>query len=1008
MLTLSPSANLRRSIVAFLSLLIGVPTLSAQTPKEVEAAQPKVEAPAKSGKKPKRKKKRPSKKPPLAPTPKRAITPADYGQWERLGGPQFSNDGRWLVYTIARVDETKTLFLQDLKSKKNEPAHSWQQGGNPLFSKNSQWLAVTIEQKPEDAKKSKGPLEAGRKVHLHHLTDGETTELDGVGAFSFSNDSRFAAMEIIPRSSDQSAKGPGKILIVRDLATGSDTTFGNVVKHRWSERGSLLAFVVDSPTISNSLQLFDPAKGQLRTLETSNEEYATLVWRDDAMDLAVMREMKHVGKEDVSHLLLAWRDLDKDKPGFAQYDHCDDGDFPEDLYLSKGSLAWSKDGKAIFCDLKAWENKPAALEKKKDAEKPAKEASENAGPHQKGPDKPEPQAGEGAGGKTLRETIDQDSNVEVWHSKDAVIMPLQKKLAAMRKNPTRRAVWWPARGKLVPLANELTESVEILGNGRFAVGRDSTPHERTAMFGPRLVDLYLIDATSGKRERIIEGLKYQLSSSPDGRFLLFLREGHIWSHEVKTGMQRNLTAGLEGAFTNQEDDTLAVEKPPYDRGTWLRDSSAVILCDRFDLWRISPTGAFATRLTSGADDQVRHRLSSANFDEDDSGAIDPSKPLHLGLYGELTKKSGYAKLSLKGNPRKAPSVDTLVWKDASILGLTAAKDRAVFALIEERTADSPDLLVGSNLRKLKQVTKTNPFQKDFLWGHSELVNFTNRNGVPLQGMLTYPANYEKGKQYPMVVYIYEKRSQGLHRYVTPSEKHPYNQSVFSAEGYFVFQPDIVYRPQEPGISAVECVVPAVEKVLESGMIDKDRVGLIGHSWGAYQTSFIVTQTDLFAAGVAGAPLTNMMSMSVGVYWNSGGTNTRIFAQSQGRMNTPFWRDVDNYIRNSPIHFLDKLKTPLLMTFGDQDGAVDWSQGVQMYNAARWAGKEDLVMLVYPGENHSLRQEENMVDYHHRVLEWFAHYLKKEDPKKWITEGKSWIERQQEIEERKEKKTAPKK
>ena len=433
----------------------------------------------------------------------------------------------------------------------------------------------------------------------------------------------------------------------------------------------------------------------------------------------------------------------------------------------------------------------------------------------------------------------------------------------------------------------------------------------------------------------------------------------------------------------------------------------MLLYDRFDIWRVSPTGSFATRLTDGADEMIRHRLSTANLSEEDDGALDPAKPLYVALYGDRTKKSGYAKLSLKGNPRKSPTVETLMWKDASISGLTKAKDSAVFAIVEERTEDSPDLFVGRNLRKMKQVTKTNPFQKDFLWGRSELVNFKNRNGVPLQGMLTYPANYEEGKKYPMIVYIYEERSQGLHRYITPSEKHPYNQSVFSAEGYFFFQPDIVYRPQEPGISAVECVVPAVEKVLESGMIDKDRIGLLGHSWGAYQTSFIVTQTDLFAAGVAGAPLTNMMSMSVSVYWNSGGTNARIFAQSQGRMDTPFWRDVDNYVRNSPIHFLDKLNTPLLITFGDKDGAVDWSQGVQMYNAARWAGREDLVMLVYPGENHSLRQEENMVDYHYRVKEWFHHYLQNAEPKKWITEGKSWIDRQKEIEERKEKKSPPK-
>ena len=170
----------------------------------------------------------------------------------------------------------------------------------------------------------------------------------------------------------------------------------------------------------------------------------------------------------------------------------------------------------------------------------------------------------------------------------------------------------------------------------------------------------------------------------------------------------------------------------------------------------------------------------------------------------------------------------------------------------------------------------------------------------------------------------------------------------------------------------------------------------------------MTQTDLFAAGVAGAPLTDMMSMSVSVYWNSGNTNALIFSQSQGRMNKPFWRDVETYARNSPIHGLDTMNTPLLIAFGDDDGAVDWDQGVEMYNAARWAGKEDLVMLVYPGENHGLRKEENMVDYHYRVKEWMAHYLKGTEGKKWITEGKSFLEREKEKEDLKAKKPAEKK
>ena len=125
-----------------------------------------------------------------------------------------------------------------------------------------------------------------------------------------------------------------------------------------------------------------------------------------------------------------------------------------------------------------------------------------------------------------------------------------------------------------------------------------------------------------------------------------------------------------------------------------------------------------------------------------------------------------------------------------------------------------------------------------------------------------------------------------------------------------------------------------------------------------------------------APLTNMMSMSVSIYWNTGQTNAWIFHESQGRMDRPFWQDVDTYIKNSPVFQIDKLKTPLLVTFGDEDGAVDWNQGVELYNAARLAGKP-VVMLVYPGENHGLAKKPNQVDYHYRILEWFGHYLKGE-------------------------------
>ncbi|MCH8286384.1 prolyl oligopeptidase family serine peptidase, partial [candidate division KSB1 bacterium] len=210
-------------------------------------------------------------------------------------------------------------------------------------------------------------------------------------------------------------------------------------------------------------------------------------------------------------------------------------------------------------------------------------------------------------------------------------------------------------------------------------------------------------------------------------------------------------------------------------------------------------------------------------------------------------------------------------------------------------------------------------------------------------------------------------------------------------GFFVYEPDIVYQLRDPGISAVECVVPAVKEVLKRGDIDENRIGLTGHSWGGYQTAFLITKTDIFAAAVAGAPLINMISMYSSVYWNSGNTNQVIFETSQGRLPKPYWEDWKKYVDNSPVFGVKNITTPLLVAFGTDDGAVDFNQGVEMYNAMRRQQKE-YVMLVYEGENHSNSKKENQLHYAKSAREWFLHFLKDETAPDWITKGVSYADR----------------
>jgi dipeptidyl aminopeptidase/acylaminoacyl peptidase len=566
------------------------------------------------------------------------------------------------------------------------------------------------------------------------------------------------------------------------------------------------------------------------------------------------------------------------------------------------------------------------------------------------------------------------------------IIPEQKVRAQRDRQRNYLVAWQLGNDRLVEVANELTEDASITKGARLAVATDQTPYERDRMFGPIFNDIYLVDLASGERTRIKEHVQYNYGLSPAGKYVLYLENDHYWVYDVAKRTHTNITQNVGTSFINVKDDHTVQQKPPFGTGGWTPQDRSVLLYDEFDVWEVPMDGSDATRLSDGAADQVRHRVVRLDFDDP---VVDPAKPVYVALYGEKTKKYGY------GTIQRGKQAQRLVFLDKNVGRLTKADDAEVYSYVVQAFDDSPDLFVGgAQLASAKQVSETNPFQKDYAWGRSELIDFSNAQGRELQAALHYPADYEPGRKYPMIVYIYEITSNSLHSYSAPSERNAYNPTVWTQNGYFVLRADIVYRDRNPGLSAVDALVPAVKAAVDKGMIDEKKVGLVGHSWGGYQTAFVPTQTDIFAAAVAGAPLTELYTMYLSVYWNTGGTDARIFEISQGRMEVPPWEDLDAYLANSPVHHIENLKTPMLVTFGDKDGAVDWHQGIVMYNAARRENK-NLVMLVYEGENHGLAKKPNQIDYHRRVMEWFNHYLKGEPAPQWIKDGVKFLEKDKE-------------
>jgi len=288
--------------------------------------------------------------------------------------------------------------------------------------------------------------------------------------------------------------------------------------------------------------------------------------------------------------------------------------------------------------------------------------------------------------------------------------------------------------------------------------------------------------------------------------------------------------------------------------------------------------------------------------------------------------------------------------------------------------------------KETRLSDANPQKSQYLWGTSELVEYYSNDGAPLQGVLVKPGGFDPSKQYPMVVYFYETSSQNLHRFVSPSPSaSTINPSFFASNGYVVFMPDIPYKEGYPGESAMNAILPGTQKVLSMGFVDPKKIGLQGQSWGGYQVAYLVTESNMFAAASAGAAVSNMTSAYSGIRYGSGVLRQMQYEAGQSRIGKNLWEAPLRFLENSPVFFADKIKTPLLLMNNDQDGAVPWTEGIQLFAALRRL-QRPCWLLVYNGEDHNLVQRKNRKDLSIRLSQFFDHYLKGAPMPVWMESG----------------------
>jgi hypothetical protein len=499
---------------------------------------------------------------------------------------------------------------------------------------------------------------------------------------------------------------------------------------------------------------------------------------------------------------------------------------------------------------------------------------------------------------TERKTIDEAADVDVWNTGDERVQSLQMARAEQDRNFTYREAFDVTATRFVKLADDTMRDLDVAQDGRWAVGRDTrgyiSDYKRPA------ADIYRVNTTTGERTLMLKGQLINSSTgnhtfgiSPDGHYFLYWKDNRFQTYDLDAGTSRTLGGPVEtgkangGAKGAQQGTPSFIDtefdhpgpKSSYGLEAFSADGKIVIVEQRYDLWALPLDGSAGHNLTSGLGAKNDLRLRYVRTEPADpptapgggtpAGAfggggggrggarrdkpIDLSKPITLSAYGEWSKKSGFYELA-NGQLKE------LVYEDASFSNPVKAAKADTYLFTRQTFVEFPDLRVsGPGFKESKKISDANPQQSEFLWGHRQLVEFKDRDGHRLQGILTIPDDFKTGEKRPMIVNFYEKNSQNLYRFNAPSYLASMGSSPMQAvsDGYITFVPDVQFHTGASHTDMLESVEAGVRKVIEMGIVDPKRIGINGHSYGGEGAAFIGTRSRLFAAVGMGAGVVDL-------------------------------------------------------------------------------------------------------------------------------------------------------
>ena len=939
---------------------------------------------------------------------KRPLNHHDYDGWRTIASQRLSADGKFLAYSVFPQEGDGEVVIRNLVTGKeqHEPAGARpvaeqaavpEEGPAPaprsvtlLFSADSRTLVFSTFPPKADTDKAKKEkktpaqmpkdgmvivdLASGKAIRVERVKRFEMPE-KASGWLAYLREAPEGAPGANPpkpeggdRIADQqggrggrggggagaAGRGPrpefGTDLLLRNLADSTERTFSDVTEFSLAEDGKQLVYAVGARDTSKN-GVFSARVGASdapAALLTGKGKYARLVWDENQTQLAFLSDRDDSASKQPKWKLYRW---DRKAGAASELASVASPGFRKEFVISdKGTLNFSKDGSRVFfaCALPAPEKKDESADA----------------------------------------ASDDKAVVDLWSYKDDYIQPIQKVRAARDRDRTFTAAYVIAERKVVQLADSALADVTPSEDARWVLGVDDREYRRQADYDERFSDAYVVDSTTGDRKIVAKKNHGMPTWSPSGRYLLSFN-GKDWETiSVPDGKTYNLTANLGVKFFNEDTDTPSTPGP-YGSAGWTKDGQSVLIYDRFDIWRVSPDGSNAKNITAGYGRQhdVRLRYIRTEAENPRERWIDASKPVMLQAENLKTFESGFFRASLDGGEPKP-----LLMGPKSYSAPVKAKDADVYLMTEQSFNEFPDLeTTNATFKELRKVSNANPQKAHLLWGSSEVVNFRNVDGVPLTAALYKPENFDAHKKYPMMVYIYERLTQNVNRFVNPAPGTNINISYYVSNGYLVLTPDIVYTTGYPGQSALKCVLPAIQAVVDRGVVDEKAIGIQGHSWGGYQIAYMVTQTNRFRAVAAGAPVVNMISAYDGIRWGTGLPRQFQYERTQSRIGGSIWQYPTRFIENSPIFWADRVQTPVMILQNDGDDAVPWYQGVEFFLALRRLGKE-VYLFNYNGQPHGIRNRADQKDYTIRLQQYFDHYLKGAPAPDWMEKGVPYLER----------------